>query len=111
MYPIKTKELLLSRTLTMLNITYFTECILLFIPLILYGNFVMMHMSYYIFVILALLLLPIFPVLLVNNIFLIIMKVVKKIKHKNVFQFMITLVFFDYFYCFGSYFYKKFCIK
>lgn len=111
MYPIKTKELLLSRTLTMLNITYFTECILLFIPLILYGNFVMMHMSYYIFVILALLLLPIFPVLLVNNIFLIIMKVVKKIKHKNVFQFMITLVFLTIFIVLEVIFIKNFVLN
>ena len=93
MFPIKTKELLLSRICTMLNISYLTEGIFLLIPLILYGISTMASYTYYVAAIIAILLLPMFPVILVSIVFLIIMKFKKQIKNKNQFQMIVTVLF------------------
>ena len=93
MFPIKTKELLLSRIYTLLNMSYLTEGIVLLIPLILYGISTMASYVYYFSVIIVFLLLPIFPVILVSTVFLIIMKFKKQIKNKNQFQMIITVLF------------------
>ncbi len=92
-FPIKTKELLLSRVQTMTNILYLTEAIFLLIPLILYGISTMANYAYYLFIIPIILLLPILPVLLISIVFLIIMNFIKKIKNKNRLQLISTIFF------------------
>ena len=92
-FPIKAKDLLLSRTQTMTNMLYLTEAIFLFIPLILYGMSTMANYSYYLLIIPTLLLLPILPTVFISIIFLVIMKFMKKIKNKNKFQIITTLLF------------------
>ena len=92
-FPIKTKELLLSRIFTMLNISYFTEGVFLLIPLILYGISTMAGYTYYFSLIFVLLLLPIFPVILVSIVFLLIMNFKKQIRNKNQFQIIVTVLF------------------
>ena len=92
-FPIKTKELLLSRIFTMLNMSYLTEGIFLLIPLILYGTFTMAGSTYYFSVMIAFLLLPMFPVLLVSSVFLIIVNLKKQIKNRNQFQIVVTILF------------------
>ncbi len=92
-FPIKPRELLLSRIHTLLNILYITECIFLVIPLILYGTATMAGYAYYFSIILVFLLLPIFPAIFVNIVFLIVLKIKKGIKNKNIFQSVMTLIF------------------
>lgn len=92
-FPIKTKELLMSRIQTMLNIAYITEGILLLIPLIMYGLATIAGYGYYISIIFVCLLLPVFPIGIVTLFFLIVMALKKQIKHKNLFQSVITLLF------------------
>lgn len=91
--PIKAKELLLSKVNTMINILYGTELLFMLIPLILYGVSTTASFSYYVYVIVTLLLLPIFPAVFVSIITLIIMKFIKTIKNKNMFQMIVTLFF------------------
>ncbi len=92
-FPIKSKELLLSRMQTMSNILYLTETIFLLVPLILYGTSTMASYLYYILIVPVLLLLPILPVALTSIIFLIIMNFMKKVKNRNGFQLITTIVF------------------
>ena len=49
--PIKTEELLLSRTNTIINILYGMEILLMVIPLILYGIYIMVPIYYYMYLI------------------------------------------------------------
>ena len=92
-FPIKTKELLLARIHTLLNMSYLTEGIFLLIPLILYGISTMASYTYYFLLMIVILLLPIFPVLLVSTVFLIILNLKKQIKNKNLFQTIVTVLF------------------
>ncbi len=92
-FPIKPVELLLSKVNTILNVLYSTELIFMLIPLILYGISTTASLSYYIFAILVMILLPIFPAVFISIVTLIIMTLIKRIKNKNKFQIMITLFF------------------
>ena len=90
--PIKTEELLLSRTNTIINILYGMEILLMVIPLILYGIYIMVPIYYYMYLIFVLILLPIFPTLLVSIVTLICLNFIKFIKNKNKFQIITTLL-------------------
>ena len=90
---IKSEELLISKINTILTILYGTELIFMLIPLILYGASVNMGIGYYISELIVLLLLPLFPAIIISLASLIIMNFIKRIKHKNAFQIIITLLF------------------
>lgn len=90
--PIKTEELLLSRTNTIINILYGMEILLMVIPLILYGIYIMVPIYYYMYLLFVLILLPIFPTLLVSIVTLICLNFIKFIKNKNKFQIITTLL-------------------
>ena len=90
--PIRTEELLLSRTNTIINILYGMEILLMLIPLILYGIYIMVPIYYYMYLIFVLILLPIFPTLLVSIVTLICLNFIKFIKNKNKSQIITTLL-------------------
>ena len=90
---IKPEELLISKINTILTILYGTELIFTFIPLMLYGASAGMGIGYYISEIVVILLLPLLPAVTISLISLIVMKFVKRIKNRNAFQIITTLLF------------------
>ena len=91
--PIKSEELLIAKFNTLILNLYFLEVIFVFFPLIIYGIMTCANFVYYMFLILFLLIFPFFPALLVSIIIMLLMKLSKFIKNKNVFQITITLIF------------------
>lgn len=91
--PIKSNEILLTKFNTILSILYVTELFILLPPLILYGIKTHVGFGYYFNLLPALILFPIFIVIVIGIINLVIMKFVKVIKNENTLQFMITTFF------------------
>lgn len=91
--PIKSEELLISKFNTILLNLYFTEFIFAFIPLIIYGILIYAGLLYYLYLIIILLIFPIFPNLIVSIIMMFSIKLSKFIKNKDIFQVIITLFF------------------
>ncbi len=91
--PIKSNEILLTKFNTILSILYVTELFILLPPLILYGIKTHVGFGYYFNLLPALILFPIFIVIVIGIINLVIMKFVKVIKNENALQFMITTFF------------------
>lgn len=90
--PLKPEELLLAKFNTLLCMLYVSEGIFGLVPLTLYG---LLTHAYFTFFIWEVIILAIFPILLaavVSTLMLIIMKLARFIKNKDIFQIMITVI-------------------
>ena len=90
--PVKPIEILIAKFNTVILITYLTECAFFAIPMFFYGILVSGKVTYFLFGILSLLIMPIFYVSIIGSIILIMMKLFEKIKNKNIVQFLIVFI-------------------
>ena len=91
--PIKTENLLMSKFMTILFNLYFSEFIFVLFPLLIFGIFADLGLLYFIYLILILLIFPILFNLIISTIMMLLMKLSKFIKNKDVFQVIITFIF------------------
>lgn len=91
-FPIKPIEILISKLNTITIIMYATEAIFLLIPLIMYGVLVQKTISFFICTVLTIILFPIIYILSNSFIMMILMKLTKFIKNRNIFQILVTTV-------------------
>ena len=85
--------LLIAKFNTIVLNLYFSEFIFIFFPLLIYGILASMNYVYYIFVLLFLIIFPLFPALVISIAMMIVMKLSKFIKNKDIFQIIITFIF------------------
>ena len=90
--PLKPVELLLAKFNTLLCMLYLTESVLGIIPFTLYGMLTNAHFSFFLWEILVLMIFPVFIATLVSTVTLLIMRVGKFVKNKEIFQFFITTI-------------------
>ncbi len=90
--PIKPTELLIAKFNTMLGMLYLTEGILGLVPLTLYGSLTQAPFLFYFWEILILAIFPISLALLVSILVLLIMRIVKFVRNKEIFQILIAMV-------------------
>lgn len=81
--PIKPKDILHAKFINMIISEYEMETIMLAIPMIVYGIITKTSITFYIYMIAILLILPIIPILITSLITAIIMRITNKIKNKN----------------------------
>ena len=90
--PLKPYQIILART----NVILLTQYMLIFlvglIPLIMYGIFTGAGIAYYFIMLLAVILIPILPVLIINIIVMCIMSFARLTKNRNRFQFIASLL-------------------
>lgn len=89
--PIKPIELLLAKFNTVLGILYISEAIFAIIPLLIYGFIAANNIFYFFWMILSLIIFPIFPVSIIGILMFFIMKLSKFIKNKDIFQIIIVI--------------------
>ena len=100
--PIRPKELLIAKLITIITIMYITEILFLVIPMFIYGIFIVGTVNYFVIGIITLLIFPVLYTLIITIVCSIIMNFSKIIKNKDVLQILIilfltmTLVFFIY---------------
>lgn len=90
--PIKPSQIVMAKTNVLLITEYFVVAIIGLIPLIIYGNLTSANISYYIMMIITLLIFPIVPVLISSLLVLIVMSFAKFTKNKNRFQVIATII-------------------
>lgn len=90
--PLKPVELLLAKFNTLLCMLYLTESVLGIIPFTLYGMLTNAHFSFFLWEIVVLMIFPVFIATLVSTVILLIMRVGKFVKNKEIFQFFITTI-------------------
>lgn len=90
--PLKPVELLLAKLSTLLCMLYASEGILGMVPLTLYGLLTHAPLFFYLGEIIVLIVFPIFIAVIVSTIMLLIMRLGKFVKNKDIFQFIITTV-------------------
>ena len=89
--PVKPLEILISKLLTVIVIMYFSEVVFFVIPLFIYWILVAGTVRFLIYSIFVLAIFPIFFTLIISIIILIMMRLVNKIKNKNIKQLLIIL--------------------
>ena len=99
-YPIKPTELFLAKFNTLVGILYVTELIFMIIPMIMYGIAIHIGIGYYIALISAIILIPIFICIIITFFNILLINLFKIIKNENVYQLLIstlliTIVFFS----------------
>lgn len=90
--PIQPIELLLAKFNTMLGMLYIAEGILGFVPLTLYGLLTQASFLFYFWEIIILVIFPVFLALVVSIFVLVMMRFVKFMRNKEVFQILIAIV-------------------
>ncbi len=90
--PIKPKELLIAKFLTIVFTMYISEAIFLIFPMIIYGVMTYCNLWYYIYLTGVLIIFPIMPVLIVSILMAIFMKFSKFVKNKNIFQIFVIFI-------------------
>lgn len=90
--PLKPYQIILARTNVMLIAEYLIIFLLGFIPLVMYGILTGAGIVYYITTILAVVLIPILPVLFISIIVMFIMSFARLTKNRNRFQLFATLL-------------------
>lgn len=90
-FPLKPREIIISKFITILFMNYEIELIFGIIPLLIYGIDNNMQLMYYFNIILGLIIFPIFPVLIVSIIMILLMKTIKLFRNKDLMQIVITL--------------------
>ncbi len=91
--PIKPKELLIAKFLTILFNMYISEMIFLLFPMLIYGIMTYGNLMYYIYLIGILVIFPVLPILVISILMSICIKFSKFIKNKSIFEVLIVLVF------------------
>lgn len=89
--PLKPSEIILARTNVIIIMEYIVELIISLVPLIIYGVMTGAGIIYYITMLIALILIPIFPVLLISTIVMFVMSFSKIVRNKNRFQLIATV--------------------
>lgn len=90
--PLKPSEIILARTNVIIIMEYIVELIISLVPLIIYGVMTEAGIIYYITMLIALILIPIFPVLLISIIVMFVMSFSKIVRNKNRFQLIATVI-------------------
>lgn len=90
--PLKPSEIILARTNVIIIMEYIVELIISLVPLIIYGVMTGAGVIYYITMLIALILIPIFPVLLISIIVMFVMSFSKIVRNKNRFQLIATVI-------------------
>lgn len=90
--PLKPSEIILARTNVIIIMEYIVELIISLVPLIIYGVMTGAGVIYYITMLIALILIPIFPVLLISTIVMFVMSFSKIVRNKNRFQLIATVI-------------------
>lgn len=91
-YPIKKHELLIAKFISLLSKIYTTIVIFLLSPLIIYGIVSHVGITYYIFAIISFILFPLIISFICVFIMMIVMKIAKFVKNKEIFQILITFM-------------------
>lgn len=81
--PIKSKDILHAKFLNMIVSEYEMEVIMLAIPMIVYGIITKVSLTFYLYMIGILLIIPVIPILLTSLVISIIMRITNKIKNKS----------------------------
>lgn len=81
--PIKSKDILHAKLLNMIVSEYQMEFIMLAIPMIVYGIYVHVKISFYLYMVAVLAILPVIPIMITSLIIAIIMRLTNWIKNKN----------------------------
>ena len=89
--PISSLELLVAKYAVFLTIVYINELIFGFIPLLIYGLLTSTSLLYYIVMPIILLMFPILLVTIISFITILLMKLFRIIKNKNIYQSLITI--------------------
>lgn len=89
--PVKSIDILISKLLTVIIIMYFSEAVFLVIPLFVYWILVAGTLRFLIYSIFVLAIFPILYTLIISILTLIIMRLLKRIKNKNIIQ-VLTIV-------------------
>ena len=90
--PIKPTELLIAKFSTLMTIIYVFELIFGAVPILMYIMLAKISLVFYLLAIIALILFPIFFALIISMVMMLIMKLTKFIKNKDVFQFLVTVI-------------------
>lgn len=90
--PIKPKELLTAKFLTITIYIYISELIFLLFPMIIYGIMTYCNLLYFVYLAGILLVFPILPVLLVSIFMTIFIKFSPLVKNKNIFQIFVIFI-------------------
>lgn len=91
--PIKPIEILISKFNTIVISSYFLEGIIAVMPLIMYGIDTNASLIYYFWMAIILIVFPIFPILIISSIMMIVIKLTKFIKKKDILQIIIVIIF------------------
>ena len=92
-FPIKPRELLIAKFLTLLFNMYISEMIFLVFPMLIYGIMTYCNLLYYIYLLGILVIFPILPILIISILMSICIKFSVFIKNKNIFQILIIFIF------------------
>ena len=90
--PIKPNKIVMAKMNTLLISEYFTGLMMLAPALVIYGYVLNLGISYYIFALLAFLLLPIVPVIIMSLLVTLIMKITNIFRNKNLVQYLSILL-------------------
>ncbi len=90
--PIKPKELLTAKFLTITIYIYISELIFLLFPMIIYGIMTYCNLWYFVYLTGILLVFPILPVLLVSILMALFIKFSPLVKNKNTFQIFVIFI-------------------
>ena len=90
--PIKPVELLVAKLATLLTMMYATEAVCAVVPFTLFGLMTQANLLFYIWELLTLAVFPILIATFISILTLIIMRSVRFIKNKNLFQFAVTFI-------------------
>lgn len=91
--PIKPKDILTAKFITIILNMYLTELIFFLFPMIIYGIMTLSNLLYYIFLMCTLVIFPILPTLIISITISVFIKFTRFIKNKNFFQILITSIF------------------
>ena len=90
--PFKPREILLAKFNTLVSIIYGTELIFALLPFIIYGIYTNMGILYFINLIISLIIFPIFILLIISSFMMILMKIIKLFKNKDLMQLIISFI-------------------
>lgn len=90
--PIKPVELLVSKLSTLLCMLYFSEGIIVVVPLALYGMMSSINFAYYFWAIITILIYPIIVATFISILIFILMRFSKLVRNKEVFQVILAIL-------------------
>ena len=89
-FPIKSTEILLAKLNTSIIVMYFMEFMFLLIPFTIYGIQVIRTLAYFPLMIICLIIFPIFYAIIISTIMILVMRLNKIIKNKNILQLVVV---------------------